>query len=78
MARRGRRVGEDGSRELGGHHGWVVEQREAPWLLAQLPARQQLLPWSREEEAGGWKFLRGGNGKLPRARGEGFIFIEEP
>jgi hypothetical protein len=27
--RRGRRVGEDGSRELGGHHGWVVEQREA-------------------------------------------------
>jgi len=48
--RRGRRVGEDGSRELGGHHGWAVEQREAPWLLAQLPARWQLLPWSREEE----------------------------
>jgi hypothetical protein len=58
------------SRERGGHHGWAVEQREAPWLLAQLPARWQLLPWSREEEAGGWKFLRGGNGKLPRARGE--------
>jgi hypothetical protein len=66
------------SRERGGHHGWVVEQREAPWLLAQLPARWQLLPWSREEGAGGWKFLRGGNGKLPRARGDRFIFIEEP
>jgi hypothetical protein len=26
---RGRR-----SRERGGHHGWAVEQREAPWLLA--------------------------------------------
>jgi hypothetical protein len=44
--------------------------QEAPWLLAQLPARWQLLSWSREEEAGGWKFLRGGNGKLLRARGE--------
>jgi hypothetical protein len=27
--------------------------QEAPWLLAQLPARWQLLSWSREEEAGG-------------------------
>jgi len=44
------------SRERGGHHGWAVEQREAPWLLAQLPARWQLLPWSREEGAGGWNF----------------------
>jgi hypothetical protein len=48
-ARRGRR-----SRELGSHHGWAVEQREAPWQLLLLREGSQgggrhgqELGWSR-------------------------------
>jgi hypothetical protein len=44
MARRGTRVGEDGSRELGGHHGWAMEQREAQRLTARGCAGAQR-PW---------------------------------